>query len=80
MREKGLTMIELLIVIVLLGLLIITVALVLPIQLKKARDARRKADLDRIRIALYDYYFDNDCFPKNFLIVGRILARTVWFT
>lgn len=34
-------------------------------KMAKTRDARRKSDLDRIKIALYDYYFDNDCFPTD---------------
>lgn len=64
-KQKGLTIIELLIVIILLALLTIAAFITVPTQLKKSRDARRKADLDRIKIALYDYYFDYDCFPEN---------------
>ena len=32
-------------------------------HLKKARDAERKADLEKIRMAFEDYYNDNDCYP-----------------
>lgn len=64
-RKKGFTIIELLVVVGLLALLAITAFIAVPTQLKKARDARRKSDLDRIKIALYDYFFDNDCFPKS---------------
>jgi len=65
MKKKGLTLIELLVVIALLGLLVLVAAFAAPSQLKKARDARRKADLDRVKVALYDYYFDHDCFPEE---------------
>lgn len=34
-------------------------------QIQKARDAKRKADLEKIKTALYDYYFDANCFPKE---------------
>lgn len=63
-RKKGLTIIELLVVFGLLAALTLAAFIAVPTQLKKARDARRKSDLDRIKIALYDYYFDNDCFPS----------------
>lgn len=64
-RKKGLTIIELLIVIAIIGLLTTFVAFVAPTQLRKARDARRKADLQKIKIAFYDYFFDTDCFPEE---------------
>lgn len=64
-RKKGLTLIELLVVFGLIAALTIAAFVVVPTQLKKARDARRKSDLDRIKIVLYDYYFDNDCFPQE---------------
>jgi len=65
-RKRGLTIIELLVAIgVLVILLTLTAFIVGPTQLKKARDARRKSDLDRIKIALYDYYFDHECFPEE---------------
>lgn len=64
-RRKGFTIIELLVVIGLLALLAITAFIAVPTQLKKARDARRKSDFQRIKTALYDYYFDHDCFPRH---------------
>lgn len=64
-REKGLTIFELLVVIAVLVLLAIFITLNIPPQIAKARDARRKVDLEKIKTALYDYYFDADCFPKE---------------
>lgn len=62
---KGVTLIELLIVIALLGFLFLFSALIAPATIRKARDAKRKTDLERIKTALYDYYFDTNCFPKT---------------
>lgn len=63
--KKGFTIFELLVVMGVVGVLILFVALLAPAQIKKARDAHRKADFQRIKIALYDYYFDYDCFPEE---------------
>ncbi|MBU3957146.1 prepilin-type N-terminal cleavage/methylation domain-containing protein [Patescibacteria group bacterium] len=70
-KKKGFTIIELLVVLGLLALLAITAFIAVPTQLKKARDARRKSDFQRIKTALYDYYFDNDCFPQELLECGE---------
>lgn len=65
-NKGGLTLIEMLVVIGLLAVLMTIITAVLgPSQLAKARDARRKSDLDKLKIALYDYYFDFDCFPEE---------------
>lgn len=59
---KGVTLIELLVVLAVIALLLISFFVGIT-QIQKARDAKRKADLEKIKIALYDYYFDHDCFP-----------------
>jgi len=64
-KIKGVVLTELLVVIVVLGILALSSFLVAPTYLKRARDARRKADLERIKVAFYDYYFDRNCFPKS---------------
>lgn len=63
--SKGITLVEVLVVIIILGTLTFSSFIVIPAQLKKARDGKRKADLERIKVALYDYYFDKNCFPKT---------------
>lgn len=68
---KGITLIELLIVMAVLGFLILFSALAVPTQLKKARDAKRKSDLEKIKIALYDYHFDSNCFLKTLPACGE---------
>lgn len=72
-KNKGLTLVELLVAIVLLSLLTGVSSFLGLGHFKKARDARRKADLEKIKVALYDYYFDKNCFPKNLPGCGQNL-------
>jgi len=69
--NSGLTLFEILIAIVILSLLAVVSYLGMITQIKKARDAKRKADLEKIKIALYDYCFDNGCFPENLPECGQ---------
>ena len=63
--NRAFSLFELLIAIVLLSLLIMTSYLVIPKLIEKAFDARRKADLDRIKKNL-DVYVDlADEYPKQ---------------
>lgn len=57
-------MIEMLIVLTVLAVLLLLWYLFSQSQLEKSRDAQRKADLDRIRIAFEDYYNDTGCYPE----------------
>ncbi len=62
-KQKGFTLLELLIVIVIIGILI---ALVLPNLINgpiRARDVRRKEDLNAISSGLEQYYNDNQAYP-----------------
>ncbi len=62
--SRGLSLLEILIAIVILGFLVLASMVVISPQLVKGRDAKRKADLEKIKTALYDYFFDQGCFPK----------------
>lgn len=62
-KRQGFTLLELLIVIVIIGILI---ALVLPNLItgpQRARDSRRKSDLNAIHSGLEQYYNDNSAYP-----------------
>jgi prepilin-type N-terminal cleavage/methylation domain-containing protein len=62
---RGMSIVELLIVVVVLGILmtVILVAFKPSTQLAKARDAKRKGDLQKLKNPMEDYYNDNKCYP-----------------
>lgn len=64
-ENSGMTLSEIIVVVAILGLLIVLAVMTLnpKLQMGKARDSRRKADLQRINIALEDYAGDNPCYP-----------------
>lgn len=63
--KKGFTLMELLIVISLIAILLVAVIVVLNPwqQINKARDARRKHDLNILQKTFEDYYNDKGCYP-----------------
>ncbi len=63
--SAGFTLTEVLIVIAILAVLMIMFMLNFSSQQGRARDARRKADLERIKIAFEDYYNDHNCYPPS---------------
>ena len=64
-RQRGLSMIEVLIVVVVIGILaVILLGYFNPLEKRdRAVDSRRKSDLDRLTVALEDYYGDKNCYP-----------------
>lgn len=70
---QGFTLIEVLIVIVLIGVIVLTSVIGFKQQKIKAFDAKRKSDIEEIRVALHDFYIDNSCFPKELPACGNSL-------
>ncbi len=64
-KPQGISLTELLIVVAVIAVLILAlIAAFKPwTQQAKARDAQRKADLQKIKAPLEDYYNDNNCYP-----------------
>jgi prepilin-type N-terminal cleavage/methylation domain-containing protein len=62
-QKQGFSMIELLVAIALVAILLIILFLSLTKQTARSRDAERKSDLERIKVAFEDYYNDNSCYP-----------------
>lgn len=63
LRVRGLTLIEIIIVITIIVALAVLLLWAWQNQALKGRDARRRADLAKIRTALEDYYNDHGCYP-----------------
>ena len=61
---KGMSMIEILIVIAILAILGAMLLFGLNRQTSKARDSQRKDDLEDLRVAFEEYYNDNECYPQ----------------
>lgn len=70
LRLRGFTLIEILIVITLLGILIFFSLIFFPAQFAKARDAERKANLNKVGKYIEDYYTDTDCYPLSIPLCG----------
>ncbi len=70
--KKGLTLIELLVAIIILGVLSSLIAGNVVNSLKKSRDARRKADLEQVQRALELYYQDNKQYPASLTWGGSL--------
>lgn len=62
-RWSGVTMIELMVVVMMIGILGVLGLTNMWTQQGKAHDANRKKDLDRLRIAMLNYNADKTCFP-----------------
>jgi len=62
-KQRGFTLIELLVVIAIIGLLATVVLVSLNTAREKARDAKRKSDINQLQLALQLYYDDNNVYP-----------------
>lgn len=73
---RGMSLTEILIVVSLLSILAVVLlsAFKPGTQLAKARDARRKADLQKLKNPLEDYYNDNKCYPDPPLLDCKLPA------
>jgi prepilin-type N-terminal cleavage/methylation domain-containing protein len=63
-RNNAFTLVELLITLSIVAILAIVALLYLRGQTLKGNDARRKADIERIRVAVEEYEKDHDCYPQ----------------
>ncbi len=67
--KKGFTLTELLIVVSMISFLGVLVTAYLRTQVFKGYDAKRKADIKKISIAVEEYEKDNDCYPPVELVL-----------
>lgn len=66
--SKGFTLVEVMIVIIIIGVLAALVFTLYRGQISKANDAKRKSDLDRIKVAAEEYEKDHNCYPPPQLL------------
>lgn len=64
-QQKGLTLIEILVVVAILLLVLIAVFRVFRVDVNRGRDAERKSDLRDIKLAFEDYYNDHGAYPPE---------------
>lgn len=65
---KGMTLVELLTVISIIAFLAVLISIYLRNQVFKGYDARKKAEIKRIGIAVEEYEKDKDCYPLSTLV------------
>lgn len=63
MKRLGFTMIELLVVVAILGVLSALVTFSVTRYMARSRDTTRKSDLQKMSVAMEDYYNDHECYP-----------------
>jgi prepilin-type N-terminal cleavage/methylation domain-containing protein len=64
-KQSGITLIEVLIAVCIIAVLAAMFFSGYTTQLKKSRDGKRKADMQKIKTSFEDYYNDNGCYPTN---------------
>lgn len=67
-KMKGMTLIELVIVVTIIAAVAVIALAIYRAQADKALDAKRKADLARIQVAVEEYEKDNECYPPPQLL------------
>jgi prepilin-type N-terminal cleavage/methylation domain-containing protein len=65
MKKNGLSIIELLIAVTIVGLMTLLAIWAFHLQIAKGRDAKRKADLAKLQKVLEDYFNDDGCYPES---------------
>lgn len=68
-RNSAFTLVEIIIVLAIVAILAVIAITSYQGQISKANDARRRSDLDRIKIALEEYEKDHNCYPPSTLLV-----------
>lgn len=67
--KKGVTLTEILIVIGIIAFLVVLVMAYFRNQVFKGNDAKRKADIHKIQVAIEEYEKDHNCYPLPQLVI-----------
>lgn len=73
--KRGFTLTEMMIVIGIVGFLAVLITSFLRSQIFKANDAKRKAEIKRIGIAVEEYEKDKDCYPTAVTCTANTTLR-----
>jgi general secretion pathway protein G len=73
-RKSGFTLVELTVVIAIIGILATLGLTNYQASMQRARDGKRKADLEQIRSALEMYRTDNQTYPVGTLVSGQSIG------
>lgn len=63
--QSGFSLVEFLVVVAIVAIFILIFLFLLTPKVDQARDAERKGDLEKIKIAFEDYFNDNLCYPSD---------------
>jgi len=74
---NGFTLVELMIVAAIIAILATIAILAFQSQILKGNDARRRADINRIKIAVEEYEKDHSCYPPS-VVCGVILTQPIY--
>lgn len=69
--KKAFSLIEVLMVVAVITILVLAALFAVRLQMAKARDAGRKADMHKIQEAVEEYEKDHDCYPPADLMVCK---------
>lgn len=64
-RPHGVTLVELMLVVVIIAILAVAAFIAFQHQSEHAYDTQKKSDLTKLRTAFEDYYNDHICYPKK---------------
>lgn len=76
-RIKGISLIELLIVLAVIGLLLLFITPPIVAQLQKARDGKRKLDINLVQKGLEEFYDSTNCYPERLPECGKSLLNVI---
>ncbi|MCL4384207.1 prepilin-type N-terminal cleavage/methylation domain-containing protein [Patescibacteria group bacterium] len=73
MKQSGFSLVEIMISVAILAMLMVVSYMVMPSLINRAYDARRKADLQKIKTYLESYYSDAGTYPRELPNCGQPL-------
>ncbi|MCK9427014.1 MAG: type II secretion system GspH family protein [Ignavibacteriaceae bacterium] len=73
-RIRGLSLIEILVIVTVIGAFLLLILPPIVGQLQKARDGKRKIDINLIQKGLEEYYDSTNCYPERLPECGNVFS------